>query len=303
MITFSQQVKQELCAVIADRPCCRRALLYGILLFGHTFSRNEVKIVTKYDCIVSIFQETTQELLGFSFEQKVMGDGKTVLSLRDKTHLYALFDLYDYGHSMSIALHINNALLEDECCRSTFLRGAFLSAGAVNAPMTDELRTTTEKFHLEISGSHYYVMREFLALLREMALDPRLTRRKSGYVIYFKAAEAIGDVLLLAGAQSAYMTVVMAQMERQLRNDVNRKVNCETGNLTRIVEAATQHRIATQKLMDSGAFAALSEDLQKTAMLRVENPEWSLSELAEALSISKSALNHRLRKIVQLSKE
>lgn len=303
-MTFSEQVKHELCAISADKPCCASAELYGLLLFGHTFTRGLVKLVTKYQVIANRVQALCQQLLGLSMEVRQLAGGKLSLSLSDSEKLAKLLDWYGYGHTIDIALHINNGILEDECCRGAFLRGAFLAAGAVNRPKAvEDYAPSQEKFHLEFAGPHYYVMREFASLLRDMDMKPHMVSRKGEYVVYFKAAEAIGEVLARAGATSAYMEVLMAQMERQLRNDVNRKVNCETGNLTRVVEAASAQCEAIERLRADGRFEQLSEALKQTAEVRAENPEWSLSELAAALAVSKSALNHRLRKIVAFSRE
>jgi hypothetical protein len=191
--------------------------------------------------------------------------------------------------------------VEDDCCRGAFLRGAFLLSGAVSVPAPG--RPDSPKYHLEIAGTHYYVMREFYTLLRDMELSLRLISRKNGYLLYCKAAAAVGESLARAGAVQAYMVILQLMMESSLRNEINRKVNCETGNISRVVEAAAAQCAAIEMLQKSGRFDSLPDVLKETALLRMENPELPLSELEKASQIGRSALYHRLRKIVALAEE
>ena len=124
-------------------------------------------------------------------------------------------------------------------------------------------------------------------------------------MLYFKQSNYIEDFLTAIGAQVAAMGVMEAKVEKDLRNGVNRRVNCETANLTKVVDASIGQLAAIRKLEENGVLQTLPQKLQQTAQLRRDNPEATLSELAEMPDppVSKSAMNHRMRKLIELSKE
>ena len=198
------------------------------------------------------------------------------------------------GAPGALALHINFAVLEESCCRTAFLRGAFLAGGSVTDPK--------KAYHLELSTSHLSVSREMLALMREMELEPKDARRKGNAVIYFKQSDRIEDFLTSIGAPICAMEVMNAKLEKGLRGGVNRRVNCDAANLDKVVEAALVQIEAIRRLEQSGQLEGLPDKLKETARLRVEYPEDTLSQLAQRCDppVTKSALNHRLRKLVEL---
>ena len=300
-MSFTEAVKAELCAVANNRPCCRRAELYGMLLFGHIFARTKMRLSTKNSAVAARFQQMARSALGFEFSQASGAGRRLVLSTEKPRELAAVMDVYGYGPSVDVALHLNNAIVEEDCCRGAFLRGVFLMAGSVSVPEHDGLHTA--KYHLEITGSHYYVMREFNTLLRDMDLSLRLAKRKACYLLYCKAVETVGELLAHAGATRAYMAVLHLMMERRLRNNINRRVNCDSANIGRVVEAAAAQCAAIEALQQSGRFDLLPESLKQTALLRLQYPERPLSELEDVSKIGRSALNHRLRKLVALAEE
>ena len=177
------------------------------------------------------------------------------------------------------------------------MRGAFLTGGSVTDPQ--------KRYHLELTTSHYYVHRELQALLPELDFHPKETTRKSNYVTYFKQSEAIADVLTTIGAPLAAMEVMNAKVEKNLMNGVNRRLNCDVANVDKAVQAAQGQIQAIHRLESRGELAKLPEKLQETARLRLDYPELSLAQLAEAAMppVTKSCPNHRLRKLVELGKE
>ena len=139
----------------------------------------------------------------------------------------------------------------------------------------------------------------------ELDFHPKETTRKSNYVTYFKQSEAIADVLTTIGAPLAAMEVMNAKVEKNLMNGVNRRLNCDVANVDKAVQAAQGQIQAIHRLESRGELAKLPEKLQETARLRLDYPELSLAQLAEAAMppVTKSCLNHRLRKLVELGKE
>ena len=188
-------------------------------------------------------------------------------------------------------------MLEESCCRAAFLRGAFLAGGSVTDPR--------KGYHLELATSHHSVSREVLALMRELDQEPKSAQRKGNAVIYFKQSEKIEDFLTCVGAPLAAMEVMNAKLERDLRGKVNRRVNCDAANLDKAVEAAMAQVEAIRRLEKAGTLITLPDKLREVAALRLAHPEDTLAQLAQRCDppITKSALNHRLRKLVELGRE
>ena len=187
--------------------------------------------------------------------------------------------------------------MEEDCCRAAFLRGAFLAGGSVTDP--------EKRYHLELATSHAQASREMTALLRDMGYDPKDVGRNGYQVTYFKNSQQIEELLTRMGAPVAAMEMMNAKVEKDLRNEVNRRVNCEAANVGKVVDAAQEQLAAISRLYDLGRVEDLPEKLKETIVLRETYPELSLSELAAEFDppISKSALNHRLRKLVELSRQ
>ena len=199
--------------------------------------------------------------------------------------------------SINFALHLNFAILEDECCRSAFLRGAFLAGGSISTP--------DKGYHLELVTSHYYVARQTDALLMDMDRAPNSLMRRGYHVLYYKDGEKIGDFLSAMGATNASMELMLMKMEREMRNNINRRSNCEFANISKTVNAAVKQKQAIQKLKEQGRYDDLPAALKETAELRMRYPDLSLGELCKLFEppISKPGLNNRIRKLIQLSEE
>jgi len=270
-----------------------------MLLFGNTFSVREIRIITGNKIlgkrIVDLF------LLAFTTSFDIMPDedepGKQAYIINEKSKLSHVFETYGFSTNNLLAHHVNLGVLEEECCRKSFIRGAFLTGGAVTNP--------AKSYHLELVTDHYNVSRESYSLLIEMGFAPKETSRGGNYILYFKQSAAIEDFLTFIGAPIHAMKLMSAKIEKDVRNTVNRKVNCDTANVTKIVDAAAAQIESIEKLKTTGVFQTLPEKLKQTAQLRVQNPELSIKELADASTppVTKSCMNHRLRKLTQISSE
>ena len=294
-MSFSSEVKQELCRVPLSRKCCAQAECYGVLLYCNTFSPREIRVITESDPFAQRLPQLLRRAFRFSFDRLPDGEGKHIFAVEDPRKLSAVQQLLG-GDDRAPALHINFGVLEEPCCRAAFLRGAFLAGGSVTDPR--------KGYHLELTTSHLSVGREMLALMREMGLEPKAAQRKGNSVVYFKQSDRIEDLLTSIGAPLSAMGVMNAKLEKDLRGSVNRRVNCDAANLDKAVEAAMTQVESIRRLEDQGRLALLPEKLQETASLRLAHPEDTLSQLAQRYDppITKSALNHRLRKLVELAK-
>ena len=228
-----------------------------------------------------------------TFDRLPQGEGKYIFSIQDPGKLETIHQTYGSDRT-ALALHINFAVLEEACCRASFLRGAFLAGGSVTDPR--------KGYHLELATSHHSVSREMLALMREEDFSPKDAQRKGNSVIYFKQSESIENFLTTVGAPLSAMEVMNAKLEKDLRGSVNRRVNCDAANLDKVVEAAQAQLEAIRRLERDKVLEKLPDKLQEAARLRMDHPEDTLSQLAERCDppVTKSALNHRLRKLVEL---
>ena len=275
MISFSANVKRELCRTAPGAKCCALAEMLGALLYANHFSASCIRIVTENPEFAARLPRLLQRGFGLRFDAlpEPEAQGKRVLVLEDPEKISHVFTLCGFSAESSLALHVNLALLENDCCRRAFLRGAFLAGGSVTDP--------AKRYHLEFSTSHRRVCAETGTLLLEMGLTPKQTERKGSSILYFKQSETIEELLALMGAPVSAMTVMQAKIEKDWRNDANRKTNCDTANVTKAVDAAQEQLAALRTLEAQGRLDTLPEKLLQTALLRREHPEATLSELAE----------------------
>ena len=298
-MSFAYDVKAELCRAPLSRGCCAVAEGCGVLLYASTFSANEVRIVTENDEFAARLPRLFQKAFGVKFDElpEEKKGGKLVLRITQEDKLDAIWRALGYDRRAHFALHLNFALLEEECCRASFLRGAFLAGGSVTDPQ--------KRYHLELATSHVQAGREVEALLRDMGFEPKNVMRQGSLITYFKSSEHIADLLTLIGAPGRALEIVSAKIEKEMRNTVNRRVNCDAANLDKTVTAAIEQVEAFTRLTESGVINELPVKLQEVAVARLLQPELTLSELAATFDppLTKSCLNHRIRKLMDIAKE
>lgn len=295
-MAFSADVKGELCRPSISRKCCAQAEAYGVLLFCGAFHPRQARIVTECGALKERLPLLFRKAFKTAFDQTPEpGEGKGAFLIEEPAKLKVIFETFDLERDASVSLHINLAQLEEDHCRAAFLRGAFLAGGSVTDPM--------KGYHLELVTSHYHVGRELPALLREAGFEPKEAERKGSRVVYFKQSDHIEDFLTYLGAPVSAMAVMNAKLERDLQGRVNRQVNCDSANLDKTVAAAREQTAAIARLRESGRLDALPDKLKEAARLRLENPELNLSQLAALCGppVSKSAFNHRMRKLMELA--
>ena len=298
-MSFSFDAKNELCRLPVQKLCCARAEAYGILLYCNTFSAAEVRIITENPNFAARLPKLFHRAFNLRFDRQPEpgAAGKMVFQITERRKLERITDMLGYDPRQNLVLHINFALLEEDCCRASFLRGVFFAGGSITDPL--------KRYHLELTTSHQQASRELEVLLRESGYPPKSVARNGSFVTYFKQSDQIEDFLTLIGAPGAAMNVMAAKMEKDLRNSVNRRLNCDSANLDKAVLAAQEQLEAIRRLRAAGRLDRLPEKLKETAALREAHPELSLSELAETVDppVTKSCISHRLRKLMELAKE
>lgn len=295
MQSFAFKAKNEMCRVQLSRQCCARAEAYGVLLYCNTFTPSEVRIITENPEFAARLPKLFHKAFSLRFDQTPEGDGrgKLIFRITDREKLARVINTLGYDPQQIMALHVNFGLLEEDCCRTAFLRGAFLAGGSVTDP--------EKRYHMELATSHQQASREVSTLLEEMGFLPRSVQRGADALIYFKQSEHIEDLLTKIGAPAAAMDIMTAKVDKEIRNGANRAMNCDMANVNKTVDAALEQIAGIRRLESSGRLAQMPEKLRQAARLRLENPEMSLQQLAERCDppVSKSCMNHRMRKLME----
>lgn len=295
-MSFSQSVKDELVKTEYESFCCKKSLLYGMCLFGKTFDDDSVSLQTENENIARLYSDLLLSLYNIKNEikQSVGGRNYTV-SICDKQDCSKLMKVFD--HIEKGSKKINHSVFDCENCRNAFIAGAFLSCGTVSSPEKD--------YHLEFSVPYFNLSKSLLTLLDEIELKPKYVNRNGYNVVYFKGSESIEDCLYLMGASNAMFEMMNIKIVKDFRNKANRQANCETANIGRMVNAVSEQVMAIEKIWSKKGKEYLPENLELAAEIRYENPDLSLAELAGICNppLSKSGLNHRLKRIVEISKE
>ena len=295
-MSFSSDAKAELCRDRLPRRCCALAEACGVLLYCSSVGGDQIRIVTESPDFAARLPRLFRKAFRLDFDGQQEGS-KYSFFLSDPAKIAQIFEAIGYSPAESITLHVNYGLLEKDCCRQAFLRGAFLTGGSVTDP--------TKRYHLELATNHHKVSRETESLLIDLGFPPKSVLRNGSSILYYKQSETIEDFLAWLGAPLASMGLMEAKIEKDMKNKINRIVNCDNANTSKVVEAAQTQIAAIRSLRERGRYDGLPDKLKQTAELREQNPDANLAELAELFDppITKSALNHRLRKLCELANE
>lgn len=299
-ISFSGNAKAEICKYFPAKHCCALAQCFGILLFCNSFTDDGIRIITESREFAQVLPKLFRKAFNISFDVQPEQDATGKLSFQILKHdkITLIMRAFGFDPDDTLSLHINLAAVEDECCKAAFLRGAFLAGGSVTDP--------EKGYHLELATTHHSVAREAYTLFQEvMGFSPKSAQRGGGQVLYLKNSELICDFLTFLGAPVCAMGIMETRLEKELNNKVNRRCNCDEANTSKVVEAAQEQLSAIRVLQRNGLLTTLPKKLKEAATARQNNPESSLTELAEMMEppITKPAMNHRLRKLVLMAKE
>lgn len=291
-MSFSQNVKNELLQIEYENICCERALLYGLLIFGKSFSSYGISMQTENKEIAKLYKLLVKKHCNVKCDINVSPKGRSFsVMIEEKSDCDKI--LGAFGHADTGSLKINHSNFDCADCVHAFLAGVFLSCGTVSDPKKD--------YHLEFTVPYMNLSKSLITLLEETELAPKLSNRKGYNIVYFKGSEAIENCLYLMGASSAMFEMMNIEIVKDFRNKANRTANCETANIEKTVRASYEHMAAIQKIEDTKGLDYLKNDLKEMAVLRLDNPEASLSELSKLSGMSRSGVNHRLKKIVEIA--
>ncbi|MBE6761355.1 MAG: DNA-binding protein WhiA [Ruminococcaceae bacterium] len=296
-MSFTSDVKSEL-TKIETSTCCKISECYGILLFGRAFSEKLISVSTESEEVVERLCHLLQSC--YSVQPHISGGGTKrdyfTVSIDDEQKCTEILNSLGYfGFELGDSV-IKYQNIEDECCKISFIRGAFLASGMVSDP--------NKEYHAEFPIRNAALTNEFYEILCEMGLKPKISARGSTHIIYFKESENIEDLLTTIQATNHTLELAGIKVYKDMRNHYNRLSNCEVANISKTVNAAVAQKQAIEKIKQKGAYETLSGELKFAAELRQKNPEASLTELVKLSgnTITKSGLNHRLNRLVTIAK-
>lgn len=288
-LSFTNEIKNKLSEKSYECGYCGMAQLAGIVRFAGMTYGMHINITTENHQVAECVKRLLRDCMGIEADYEYWEKAK-----------YYRFEL---GNAIADMVYTElmlgggelAELMPFDCCRRAFLTGAFLGGGSINDPQ--------RSYHLEFDTKKKEYGETVMRVLRDMDIAAKMTERKGRYVVYLKDFESITAVLGLIGADFAALQFYSVSVEKELRNDVNRKVNCENANLDKLAQAASKQIHAITKIQKTVGLAALSDTLREMAELRLEYPEDSLKELGERLSppIGKSGVNHRLDRIMEFA--
>lgn len=293
-MSFSENVKEELLRELPKKTCCRKAFIFGLLINSLPNEEGIITFESEQECVWNAAITAFREQFGkepTKSEKSRMGHKRVCISFASRSASALLLNIED-AESLSDEIGFRC----DEC-KLYFMRGVFLSSASVSDPM--------KSYHLEFTVKNAKIARLFFSELRSAGFEAKITNRKSGVGLYFKGSESIEDILTYLGASKMLFECMNDKIFRDIRNESNRRANCEAGNIAKSVNAAQDVLAAIKKIENAGLLPALPDDLRETARLRMENPEASLSEICSMFlpPLSKSGLSHRFAKIKKFAED
>ncbi|TVP83023.1 MAG: DNA-binding protein WhiA [Alkalicoccus sp.] len=304
-MSFASMTKKELTQLESD-GCCMKAELAALVRMNGAVSLRNMQVSLDIQTENAAIARRIYTLLKKSYEVHVELLVRKKMRLK-KNNVYVvrlsrgareiLESLKIVDESFAFTREIDKGLLQNTCCKRAYLRGAFLAGGSVNHP-------DTASYHLEIFSFYEEHTRSLIKLLEEFDLPAKMIERKKGFILYLKEGEKISDFLNVTGAHQALLRFEDTRIMKDMRNSVNRLVNCETANLNKTVGAAMRQVENIRFIRDETGLEALPDKLQEVAELRIEHQDITLKELGEMLKggqVSKSGVNHRLKKIEEFA--
>ncbi len=309
-MSFSGKVKEELAGHINMARHCQIAELAAILQFcGRIERRENSKTVLCIEAENESVWKKCFTLLRKTFNIKTLvteNDEKiqqklehSTIEIEDSEWVWTIFQalklISEDGIFRGFEEPVNPILIKNACCRRAYLRGAFLCVGSMSDPV--------KGYHLELVTDNERKAFQIQTLMREFELDAKIIRRKKYFVVYLKEGSNIVDFLNICEAHVSLMQFENERIVKEMRNSINRRVNCETANISKTVNAATKQIADIEKIRDYYGFANLPDNLREMAVVRMEHPDVSLKELGQFLTpaVGKSGVNHRLRKLSEIA--
>lgn len=309
-MSFSSDLKEDLAKVNAHSDeCCKLAELAGCIISNFNVVRLKNKFVLRmvtenassvrrmYNAFKKLYGVTATTNIEREKENKDVLYELIVGENNDLKKIFSDAAMFNINVNLEIVIDDQNRIKEKECCMRAFLRGVFLGSGSIAEPSTSN--------HLEIVLTNEQNANYINSVLANFGVTSKMMKRKKSLVIYLKDSEAISDFLRIIGSNRGIMAFEQIKVEKEYRNNMNRKINCEVANIDKTAVAASEQLKDIMFLKEKKIFAKLSENLRQIANLRLKYPEASLDKLGSLLEpkLSRSGVSHRFRKIKEFADE
>lgn len=310
-MSFSGMVKEELSMQKSRARHCQIAELSAIIsMCGNVIidSRDNYRLKICTENIAVVRKSFTLIRKAFNIRTDIAvrtnrGNGNIsyLLAVKDPSEAQRILEAVklrsDNGDIYEELSVVRNVVIQQSCCKRAFIRGAFLAGGSMSDPQ--------KAYHFEIVCAAEAKAMQLRDIINSFDLDAKIVKRKKAYVVYLKEGTQIVDVLNVMEAHVALMNLENIRILKEMRNSVNRKVNCETANINKTVSAAVKQLEDIQYIKHTVGFEKLSEGLLEVALMRLQYPEATLKELGSLLTtpVGKSGVNHRLRKLSEIAEK
>ncbi|MGF3066900.1 DNA-binding protein WhiA [Facklamia sp. P12945] len=305
-MTFAAEVKKE-CTLLEVHKEHAKAELAALIRMNGAVSIYQQKLILNVQSENAAIARRLYTLLKDYFDaeselivrRKMKLKKNNVYIVRCRYHVQEILEDLEIFDQLSLISRVAPEIMQNDPKKRSYLRGAFLAGGSVNNPESNS-------YHLEIYSSYEDHNEDLCKMMNDFHLNAKTIARRNGYITYLKEAEKIADFLVIIGANRAVLKFEDVRIVRDMRNSVNRLVNCENANLNKVIDASQKQIAAIKRIEAKKGLSSLPEKLEEMARFRIENPDMSLRELGEQIPngpISKSGVNHRLRKIVELAEK
>lgn len=309
-LSFSSLVKNEISRIDELESCCLKAELAAIIAVGGIINEGiDIKIITENAAFARRTYSLFKKLFGVSVKLKCNKGKKLAKNISYKLVISNADEINKIIEELEIKISVNEGqesptimqnvekITANSCCKKAYLRGAFLASGSVSDP--------EKTYHIELTSRSSSLAHQLKDMINSYNLNSRIIKRKGCYVIYLKEGDHIVDFLNIIGAHSALLQMENIRILKDVRNNVNRIVNCETANLEKTVNASVRQIKNIEYIRDNIGLNKLPKNLKEIAELRMKYRDASLKELGEMLDppLGKSGVNHRLRKLERIAED
>lgn len=301
-MSFSQEVKLELLKYEDRARHCKIAALCAVInlcgFYETGKGENDYMVISsEHESVAKLAEKLLFSLTGEKCDITRFDNRPAIVLLGGKALSVLSLTGFTDSDSLKAEEPINSLIVASECCARAYLRTAFVCCGSVTDP--------DKSYHFEYVNNDYYHALNMKQLMCRFGIEAKLIERKNHYIVYLKEGEQIADMLKLISAPKALMEYENKRIVKDVRNNVNRKVNCETANLNKVVSASVRQREAIEYIKNTVGLSYLTEQLEEAAKARLEYPDLSLKELGERLKppVGKSGINHRLKKICDIAQQ
>jgi DNA-binding protein WhiA len=298
-MSFATKLKDELCKDVPEDENALHALLYGFLLFSHKFSADEISFATTHEPTARLFAECLfahcKIPVKIIYHERARGTLYKVV-VEKSAERKKVIEFFNHS-SKEPHLRINRANIETEDYLPFFLRGTYLVCGSLTDP--------EKNYHCEFDVGYMNLCRDLSTLVSEVLSEPKSVMRRGSYVVYYKESEQIEDLLTYIGASMSALEMMNVKIMKDIKNRVNRRMNCDNANMDKTLEASLLQVHDIEYIFEHRGKNVLPEELRALAEIRLENPDMSLRELGESLEprLSRSGVNHRLKKISEYAEK